>query len=380
MAVIGLQQRRRFRRHDGRDPPPLVPLSWSRSSRAPRCARPECFPTACSPSPRSCRPPCLPPRCSHSAPACTRHHQEGGPAPPRAAAMSTVWVAAIALVGVLSSTDCTHRDIARARMSDLPHPGRATRYSALENRIYQGNCTLRSVSGMSGPPPRTIEDHHPAKRSTSPRANVFAASALSSRSAADHDPEQCKPPSPEHNRCPTSPESTATAPTRACAPHTSTRVDGPRRPRPGTAAGRPSRPRPTLYLLNARAAVRPRDLAGQHGRHGVLRGQARQRRDPDGRHRRTTPTGNATIRSSAVTKWQTFLTRELPPIIDAEFSGNGTNSIAAISMTATSVLNLAIAAPGLYRAVGSYSGCAETSTPMGSARGLGSCRRAGAIR
>ncbi|ORM09201.1 alpha/beta hydrolase [Prescottella equi] len=66
-------------------------------------------------------------------------------------------------------------------------------------------------------------------------------------------------------------------------------------------------------------------------------------------------------------KWQTFLTRELPPIIDAEFGGNGTNSIAAISMTATSVLNLAIAAPGLYRAVGSYSGCAETSTPMGSA-------------
>ena len=66
-------------------------------------------------------------------------------------------------------------------------------------------------------------------------------------------------------------------------------------------------------------------------------------------------------------KWQTFLTRELPPIIDAEFGGNGTNSIAAISMTATSVLNLAIAAPGLYKAVGSYSGCAETSSPMGAA-------------
>ncbi|QCQ92094.1 alpha/beta hydrolase [Rhodococcus sp. SGAir0479] len=66
-------------------------------------------------------------------------------------------------------------------------------------------------------------------------------------------------------------------------------------------------------------------------------------------------------------KWQTFLTRELPPIIDGRFGGNGVNSIAAISMTATSVLNLAISAPGLYRAVGSYSGCAETSSPMGSA-------------
>ncbi|QKT12645.1 alpha/beta hydrolase [Rhodococcus sp. W8901] len=66
-------------------------------------------------------------------------------------------------------------------------------------------------------------------------------------------------------------------------------------------------------------------------------------------------------------KWQTFLTRELPPIIDSEFGGNGNNSIAAISMTATSVLNLAIAAPGLYKGVGSYSGCAETSSPAGTA-------------
>ncbi|WP_072843915.1 alpha/beta hydrolase [Rhodococcus tukisamuensis] len=66
-------------------------------------------------------------------------------------------------------------------------------------------------------------------------------------------------------------------------------------------------------------------------------------------------------------KWQTFLTKELPPIVDAEFGTDGVNSIAAISMTATSVLNLAIAAPGLYRSVGAYSGCAETSTPEGQA-------------
>lgn len=64
-------------------------------------------------------------------------------------------------------------------------------------------------------------------------------------------------------------------------------------------------------------------------------------------------------------KWQTFLTRELPPVIDAQFGTNGVNSIAAISMTATSVLNLAISAPGLYRSVGAYSGCAETSTQPG---------------
>lgn len=66
-------------------------------------------------------------------------------------------------------------------------------------------------------------------------------------------------------------------------------------------------------------------------------------------------------------KWTTFLTEELPPIIDKAFNGNGTNSVAAISMTGTSVLNLAIAKPGLYKSVASYSGCAETSTPAGRA-------------
>ncbi|NMM92532.1 esterase [Rhodococcus sp. SRB_17] len=64
-------------------------------------------------------------------------------------------------------------------------------------------------------------------------------------------------------------------------------------------------------------------------------------------------------------KWQTFLTKELPPVIDTAFNTNKVQSIAAISMTGTSVLNLAIAAPGLYKSVGSYSGCAETSTPLG---------------
>ncbi|MGW0045008.1 alpha/beta hydrolase [Rhodococcus sp. NPDC003348] len=64
-------------------------------------------------------------------------------------------------------------------------------------------------------------------------------------------------------------------------------------------------------------------------------------------------------------KWTTFLTEELPPIIDSAFKGNGTNSLAAISMTGTSVLNLAIKAPGLYKSVAGYSGCAETSTPAG---------------
>ncbi|OBA63044.1 esterase [Nocardia sp. 852002-20019_SCH5090214] len=64
-------------------------------------------------------------------------------------------------------------------------------------------------------------------------------------------------------------------------------------------------------------------------------------------------------------RWRTFLTKELPPIIDSGFGGTGVNAIAGISMAGTSVFQLALAAPGLYKAVGSYSGCVRTSDPQG---------------
>ncbi|MFZ2175025.1 MAG: alpha/beta hydrolase family protein [Rhodococcus sp. (in: high G+C Gram-positive bacteria)] len=66
-------------------------------------------------------------------------------------------------------------------------------------------------------------------------------------------------------------------------------------------------------------------------------------------------------------KWTTFLTQELPPVINSVLGTTGRNAIAGLSMSGTSVLNLAIAAPGLYRAVGSYSGCALSNDPLGKA-------------
>ncbi|WP_051016444.1 alpha/beta hydrolase [Nocardia cyriacigeorgica] len=66
-----------------------------------------------------------------------------------------------------------------------------------------------------------------------------------------------------------------------------------------------------------------------------------------------------------VYKWKTFLTEELPPLIDAEFGTTGVNAIAGLSTSGTSVLQLPIAKPGLYRAVAAYSGCAQISDPIG---------------
>ncbi|GAA1455716.1 alpha/beta hydrolase family protein [Williamsia maris] len=65
--------------------------------------------------------------------------------------------------------------------------------------------------------------------------------------------------------------------------------------------------------------------------------------------------------------WSTFLGKELPTIIDQAFATTGRNAIAGISSSASSVLNLAVEHPGLYRSVGAYSGCAASSSPAGQA-------------
>ncbi|QPK79374.1 esterase family protein [Corynebacterium lizhenjunii] len=62
--------------------------------------------------------------------------------------------------------------------------------------------------------------------------------------------------------------------------------------------------------------------------------------------------------------WETFLIKELPGPLEHHINGNGKRAIAGMSMSATSALLLAEHNPGFYDAVGSYSGCAATSTPM----------------
>lgn len=64
-------------------------------------------------------------------------------------------------------------------------------------------------------------------------------------------------------------------------------------------------------------------------------------------------------------KWQTFLNEELPPVIEKALGANGNRSMAAISMTGTTVFNLAVAKPGFWKGVAAYSGCAQTSDPLG---------------
>ncbi|WP_248949981.1 alpha/beta hydrolase, partial [Rhodococcus opacus] len=127
-----------------------------------------------------------------------------------------------------------------------------------------------------------------------------------------------------------------------------------------------SAPRPTLYLLNG--AGGGEDSATWQARTDVVDFFA------DKNVNVVTPMEGAfsyytdweqTDPELGNNKWTTFLTQELPPIVDSALGTNGVNSIAGISMAGSSVLSLAQSAPGLYESVGAYSGCAMTSTDPG---------------
>lgn len=127
-------------------------------------------------------------------------------------------------------------------------------------------------------------------------------------------------------------------------------------------------PRPTLYLLNG--AGGGEDIANWYNQTDIVQFFA------DKNVNVVTPAAGAFSYYTdwqrddptlGRNQWQTFLTAELPPVIDATLNTTGVNAIAGLSMSATAVLNLAIAAPERYRAVGSYSGCASVADPLGRA-------------
>ncbi|WP_026343811.1 alpha/beta hydrolase family protein [Nocardia sp. BMG111209] len=65
-------------------------------------------------------------------------------------------------------------------------------------------------------------------------------------------------------------------------------------------------------------------------------------------------------------RWETFLTRELPPLIDAAFDGNGVDAIGGLSMGGIAAFVLAVRNPGRYRAVAGYSACPDLGMAQGS--------------
>ncbi|WP_245562563.1 alpha/beta hydrolase [Nocardia araoensis] len=66
-------------------------------------------------------------------------------------------------------------------------------------------------------------------------------------------------------------------------------------------------------------------------------------------------------------RWETFLTTELPPIVESLLRSDGRRAIAGVSMGAQAAMMLAQRYPGWYRAVAGMSGCYSTADPLGHA-------------
>lgn len=62
-------------------------------------------------------------------------------------------------------------------------------------------------------------------------------------------------------------------------------------------------------------------------------------------------------------QYQTFMTRELPPLINTQYKTNGRNAVGGLSSTGGTAVDYAVQAPGLYKAVASYSGFLTPSDP-----------------
>jgi len=55
-------------------------------------------------------------------------------------------------------------------------------------------------------------------------------------------------------------------------------------------------------------------------------------------------------------QYQTYMTQELPPLINAQYKTNGRNAVGGLSSTGGTAVDYAVQAPGVFKAVGSYSG------------------------
>ncbi|MBL1073421.1 esterase family protein [Nocardia sp. 2] len=128
-------------------------------------------------------------------------------------------------------------------------------------------------------------------------------------------------------------------------------------------------PRPTVYMLDGRAA--PAD-----GNDWIIKGDALNFFADKPVNVVFTVGGPASYYTDwqrpdpklGTNRWETFLTRELPPLIDSRFAGNGSNALTGVSMGAEAAMMLATRNPDLYRAVGAHSGCYAMASDYGQAQ------------
>ncbi|MFT3898770.1 MAG: alpha/beta hydrolase family protein [Gordonia sp. (in: high G+C Gram-positive bacteria)] len=63
-------------------------------------------------------------------------------------------------------------------------------------------------------------------------------------------------------------------------------------------------------------------------------------------------------------QWETFLTAELPALVNSQFNGNGRNTLIGLSMGGQAAYSLLARHPDLYTGAASLSGCPPVSNPV----------------
>lgn len=134
-------------------------------------------------------------------------------------------------------------------------------------------------------------------------------------------------------------------------------------------SGRRVQNAPTYYLLNgAGGAEQNQDWLTMHNTVDFFKGKRVNVVIPQaGAFTYYTDWLNNNVRSMYINgpqKWETFLTKELPPAIERTMNANGKRAITGFSMSGTSALVLPQHNPGMYQAAASFSGCAATSSPQ----------------
>lgn len=123
-------------------------------------------------------------------------------------------------------------------------------------------------------------------------------------------------------------------------------------------------PHPTLYLLDGNGSTETQTLSTWTMRTDIVNFFS------DKQTNVVMPVGGggtfytdwlADDRKLGHNRWETFLTQELPPLVDSLLHGNGTNAMAGVSMGAQAATTLTFRHPTLYRALAAYSGCLYSS-------------------
>lgn len=131
--------------------------------------------------------------------------------------------------------------------------------------------------------------------------------------------------------------------------------------------GRGAGPRPTLYLLDGVDAEGVSDWLTKGGAAEFFAGKAVDVVLPSGGTGSMYSDWERPDAALGWNRWETFLTRELPGVIEHRLGGSGERAVAGVSMGAQGAMMLAHRHPGFYRAVAGISGCYSTVDGTGSA-------------